>query len=541
MISLHRKYRPQTVDELDQAKVRQFFEGILKSGTFSQAYLFAGPKGTGKTSGARILAKIVNCEKNDKVSQRRGDTVSPLKEPCNTCSACVAITNGASSAVLEMDAASNRGIDDIRQLREQINLVPADAKYAVYIIDEVHMLTNEAFNALLKTLEEPPAHAIFCLATTEFDKLPGTITSRCTQVSYSRSTTEEIIRSLQRVVKGEQVDITDAALEAIADHAQGSFRDAVTQLENVLNQDKKITLELVEEFSFKTSKRLVHQLITDLLNGQVESALATVDAANAKGLDMQDLAKTVVEEATTQLKQELAQTQKVNQSLFKLIEVVSQSFKRFADVPIPALPIEMAVVEYCLTTDKVESSNTPPTKPIVPEKKTPVSPTRNLASANVKKNTTKTELPVKSSDTTEQKAAIATTTQPVRTVKSSTLLSISLEEVRKQWNKVLAELSQRNHGLVTLLKRGKVSQCQDGVVSISVAYDFHKEQLQQERYVVMIEEVLAQVYGGLLKMTVILEEAKPVPARLKPHQNVSVPKDTKDDELVSAVEDAFGI
>ncbi|MBI2010012.1 MAG: DNA polymerase III subunit gamma/tau [Candidatus Chisholmbacteria bacterium] len=213
MASLYLQYRPQRVKDLDLKTVREFFERILLSGKVNHAYLFTGPKGGGKTSAARILAKIVNCTKNEAVMLGKR---KKFEEPCNKCVACKSIASGSMVDLIEIDAASNRGIDDIRDLREKIRLAPVAAARKVYIIDEVHMLTLEAFNALLKTLEEPPLHAVFILATTEAHKVPETIVSRCVRVVFPKASREEIRRSLDRVVKGEKLKVASDALDMLS-------------------------------------------------------------------------------------------------------------------------------------------------------------------------------------------------------------------------------------------------------------------------------------------------------------------------------------
>ena len=218
----YRKYRPQKIDDLDSESVRQTLTAVLQKDT-PHAFLFTGPKGLGKTSTARIVAKVVNCEKRKKGSA----------EPCNECDQCTSITNGTNVDVLEIDAASNRGIDEIRELKEKIRLAPVAAKRKVYIIDEVHMLTTEAFNALLKTLEEPPEHAMFILCTTEAHKVPETIVSRCFQIMFRPATEEELVRSFKRIVAGEKIKIDDEALKYIAQLADRGFRDGVKVLEEV--------------------------------------------------------------------------------------------------------------------------------------------------------------------------------------------------------------------------------------------------------------------------------------------------------------------
>jgi len=222
-MTFYLKYRPQKLDDLDILSVRNTLVNILKSGTIPHAYLFAGPKGTGKTSAARILAKAINCESKN--------------PPCNKCDQCVSITNGTNIDVIEMDAASNRGIDDIRALRDIIKLAPAKAKSKIYIIDEAHMLTIEASNALLKTLEEPPSHVYFILATTNPEKLIETIKSRTTLIQFTKATTEETKRSLKRIIKKEKfitksvMLIKNEELDQIIKLSEGSFRDAVKLLE----------------------------------------------------------------------------------------------------------------------------------------------------------------------------------------------------------------------------------------------------------------------------------------------------------------------
>jgi len=240
----YRKYRPQKIDELDSASVRDTLHAVLQKDV-PHAFLFTGPKGLGKTSTARIVAKVVNCERKKKGSV----------ELCNECDQCVSITNGTNVDVLEIDAASNRGIDEIRELKEKIRLAPVAAKRKVYIIDEVHMLTTEAFNALLKTLEEPPSHAMFILCTTEAHKVPETIVSRCFQILFKPATEEELVRSFKRIVEGEKLNIDDEALKYIAYLADRGFRDGAKALEEVFllaKPGEKITKEFIEKI-YKTS------------------------------------------------------------------------------------------------------------------------------------------------------------------------------------------------------------------------------------------------------------------------------------------------
>lgn len=234
--ALYRKWRPQIFDDVyGQEHITSILKYETQNNRFSHAYLFCGSRGTGKTTCAKILSKAVNCE-------------SPIDgNPCNRCAACRSIDMGTATDVLEMDAASNNGVDNIRDIRDEIVYTPSDLKYRVYIVDEVHMLSASAFNALLKTLEEPPAHAIFVLATTELHKLPATIISRCQRYDFRRITTDTIIERLALIADSEGFEYTREALRIIAKMAQGGMRDAISLLELCAGTRQKITVELVND------------------------------------------------------------------------------------------------------------------------------------------------------------------------------------------------------------------------------------------------------------------------------------------------------
>jgi len=273
---LARKFRPQTFEGVTgQEHVVKTLKNAIEQKRIAHAFLFAGPRGVGKTSVARIMAKSLNCEKG------------PAPIPCNICSNCREITDGRSLDVREIDGASNRGIDEIRELRENVKFTPASSNYKIYIVDEVHMLTREAFNALLKTLEEPPAHVIFIFATTERHKVPATILSRCQCYDFRRISLKEIIASLRRVSDGEGIEISDSALGWIAEAGDGSMRDAQSIFDQVISYaGMNIKDEDVEESLGLTDRKYLFDLSAAIIRRDAASCLNILEEAYLSGIDV---------------------------------------------------------------------------------------------------------------------------------------------------------------------------------------------------------------------------------------------------------------
>ncbi|OGC36660.1 DNA polymerase III, subunit gamma and tau [candidate division WS6 bacterium RIFOXYC1_FULL_33_9] len=279
---LYRKYRAQNFDELvGQDHITKILKNAIKGDQLSHAYLFVGSRGTGKTTTARVLAKAVNCLKPKKDGN-----------PCNKCEVCLSVSNGTFLDLVEIDAASNRGIDQIRELKERIEFSPVKGKYKIYIIDEVHMLTNEAFNALLKTLEEPPEHIIFILATTDAHKLPPTILSRCQRYDFRLGTEKEIRDTLLMVLKNENINIEEKGLEILVRNARGSYRDALSLLDVVINAQirsenaKEITEDEVKSILGIPEMYLVNALLESLLRGDSKKSLECISELEIKGINL---------------------------------------------------------------------------------------------------------------------------------------------------------------------------------------------------------------------------------------------------------------
>ncbi len=280
---LYRKYRPQIFSDIvGQTHVTSTLSNELKEGKISHAYLFNGSRGTGKTTCARILAKAVNC-----LDLKDGN-------PCNECEMCRGIDSGSILDVIEIDAASNRGVDNIRDLTDEANFTPANAKYRVYIIDEVHMLTIEAFNALLKTLEEPPEHVKFILATTEVHKLPPTILSRCQRFDFRRIPVEDIVKRLQYVCSCEGLEIDESAASLIAGIADGALRDALSLLDQCASRSKNITAQVVESAAGMAGKSYLYELADALNSRDTATVFAMIDNLHNASCDMERLCSELI-------------------------------------------------------------------------------------------------------------------------------------------------------------------------------------------------------------------------------------------------------
>lgn len=387
--ALYRKLRPQSWNEIiGQDHVVSTLQNALTAGRIGHAYLFAGPRGTGKTTTARLLAKTVNCLE-EKIEGR----------PCGKCKHCEAVSQGRFLDLIEIDAASNTSVDDVRDLRDKINFSPNQGRYKVYIIDEVHMLSTAAFNALLKTLEEPPPHAIFVLATTEVHKIPATVMSRCQRHEFRRLPLVEITNQLANIVTGENMKAEERALELIARQATGSMRDAISLLDQLASSGNEITLEFAQEVLGTATSQAVIELIEAVIQREAHRGLTQIHAALDAGSDPRQYARQVVDylrglllfhtnnfnqveadDRTREKMQDYAALFTTDQ-LLKIIKNFNYAAYEARNSWLPSLPLEIAFIESLDTNpphtqeDRQEESNrggaTPTARKLAPDASQP--------------------------------------------------------------------------------------------------------------------------------------------------------------------------
>ncbi|MBI2103374.1 DNA polymerase III subunit gamma/tau [Candidatus Woesebacteria bacterium] len=450
-MTLYLKYRPKTLEELDLTSVRESLKKIVKSGQIPHAFLFSGPKGLGKTSAARILAKVVNCDHPKKSG-----------EPCNRCKQCKAIGDGSHLDVIELDAASHRGIDDVRSLREAVKLAPTMAAKKVYIIDEAHMLTQEASNALLKTLEEPPEHVMFILATTNPEKLIETIRSRATNVVFKRPSEEEILRSLEKVVKGEKLKVKEDLLTKIVEVSGGSFRDAVKILETAVVEGG--TSDMVVGVGD------IDQFLVSIFNKDAKTALTEVGRIIAQGVSIDFYIQKLLTRLHAALLSEVGIGEEKlagvsMDDLVSFIKLLTKTIGEMRDTPIDHLPLEVAIIEWCL--DKQEDR----------KQKTEV---RN-EDGNQERD--------KKTENQSSKDKFRTSIQ------TSDFKLLSSQAETETWAKVLSAARPRNKSVEALLRAARPVNFDGKILTLGVFYSFHKERLESPPHRQILDEIVREVFG----------------------------------------------
>lgn len=529
------KYRPQTIAQLDNPALREKLYSVLSSQNIPHAFLFTGPKGLGKTSTARIIAKVLNCTNNalGKEQSAKGKSslsTKPLAssdiEPCGRCDQCVSITNGTNIDVLEIDGASNRGIDEIRDLRDKVKLAPSSARTKVYIIDEVHMLTTEAFNALLKTIEEPPSHVVFIFATTEPQKVPATIVSRCFHIALSKATDEEIVHALERIKKGEKLDCSDDALATIAKMSDGGFRDATKMLEEIvaLSNGKAITKEFVEEkLNVAGSTYYVVGMFEALSKKDVKKGLTIISEMTQKGTDVRyfisQLLSVVHELLLSQVGIPSHTTNYIlpttitfsSEELQLLVELFSQAYLQTKYAVIPSLPLELAVVKWC-TPQNQESKTRENVILVSPQRTHPGSRSwvhQDQDSGQARMTTS--DLLKKEKNLKVQAVIKGTGPKAHRpmdekeTHHSQENLPNDSNSYTQLMENLIYKVKPYNHSVAGVLRGCRIVSMKDGIIVFETSYKFHKERLDDKKIKEILETVLREITGKAIKVMVELK------------------------------------
>jgi DNA polymerase-3 subunit gamma/tau len=555
----YRKWRPQTLAELvGQDHVTQTLLNALKAGRVAHAYLFCGPRGTGKTSTGRILAKAANCVEGGK------------GEPCNACTICQTITEGRAMDVMEIDAASNRGIDEIRELRERVRYTPNIARYKVYIIDEVHMLTEPAANALLKTLEEPPPHVLFVLATTEPHKVPLTILSRCQRFDFRRIPQDAMVSRLAVICAGEGIQIDDSSLKLIARSATGSMRDAENLLEqSVAHYGSRIELHQVQAMLGISGDVRARELAGHIVDNDITAGLQTINSITQDGLDLRQFNRELVEYLRVLLLIKAGAGAALDLPPEELLEMrglaerapmaqLSKAAKLFRQVELELdgfspLPLELAMVECALpqgesatpatiekraiigekpaTPTKAEKTEGEPAGTPKPTGKKPATPAKAEKTEGEPAGTPepageKPAMPVtgEKQEIIEEKPATpakaektegepAGTPEPAgeKPAMPQKPQKSDIEYFRNRWKDVVsATKGMGSKGNLDALLR---SACEPVALEgetlvLGFYYEFHKEKIEDPKYRHMVEAKVNEVFGKNYKIRCMLTERK---------------------------------
>ena len=537
-VALYRRWRPQDFDSLEgQEHIRSTLENAIRSDKIAHASLFAGPRGTGKTSTAKIFAKALNCVQG------------PTLHPCNTCSSCVGITDGSSMDVVEVDAASNRGIDEIRDLRETVKFAPVEGKYKVYIIDEVHMLTTEAFNALLKTLEEPPSHVVFILATTEPHKIPATIHSRCQRYDFRRITQGDLLVRLQEVAAAGGMNVEEDALRLIAAQADGGMRDALSLLDQCASMaaDGHVSEALVRnllglvghEWVWSMTERLGKKDAAALLEG-LEEMLSMGREAKQMAVEWAGYLRDVMlyqaapgmekwQDCSGSMREKLAEHAKQlpQSAIMQAVRRLGEAIQEARWAVDARIPLEMALLALCrgeaengdwdglaqrvqaLETALAQGGAASPLR-TAPEPSAPVrrfeaqpEPVRRSAAPAVDKVTRATPPAATPS------AAVVSAAKPTVAAAASPVSG-------DLWQQFLKRLmSSGKRSVYACVSQGQLVKAEAGVVMLQFTAAFPCERTAKDDYREIVENLFAELCGHPVQLQCVQGVAGAAPAAVK--------------------------
>ena len=507
----YRKWRPQTLAEVvGQEHVTRTLLNALASKRVSHAYLFCGPRGTGKTSTGRILAKAINCIK---------PTTGGLGEPCNECAMCKAISEGRALDVIEIDAASHTGVDDVRDLIERVAYSTAAAKYKVYIIDEVHMLSNSASNALLKTLEEPPPHVIFILATTETHKVLPTIISRCQRFDFHRLSQKDTEEKLSRITQAENITISPEALRLVAKSARGGLRDAENLLEQIYTYyGSDVSLAQVREMLGMVGDERARELVKHILQKDIGAGLKSISRAVEDGIDIRQISREVVsylrellllisgvDKDSSLTKEELSELKSLSSTT--PVEQIVRAIKLFGSIDntpdnSSTLPLELALVDACI-------------EPAVNKPTTNATHSKQSTTTTTHPKHTTTQAPPPSAPPIHPSASYPTSTtesrQSAEQVKISALENAGspLEQLTANWGLIMQQVPDaiRRSAAVAMLRSAGIKPVaiESDTVVLSFKYSYHRDKIEELENKKIVAGIISQFIGKPCQIKCIYE------------------------------------
>ena len=505
--ALYRKYRPKEWDEvMGQDHVVTTLKNAIAADRVAHAYLFAGSRGTGKTTLARLLAKSVNCLNPD-----------PAKRPDNECENCKAVNENRFLDLIEIDAASNTSVDDVRDLRDKINFSPSQGKYKIYIIDEVHMLSTAAFNALLKTLEEPPPHAIFVLATTEIHKIPATVLSRCQRHEFRRVPIDEMVTNLKMIVKAENIQADDDALIQIARQSAGGMRDAQSLLDQLSSMGEKITLALAQTVLGTAASQTVLDIISSVMDHDPAHGLETIHKALDAGADPRSLARQVVEylrglmliqmgnvsqvEATADVKKQMQSHARSfsTSDVLRMMKAFNNAATDLRGGWQPSLSLELALAEV------LDASNEP-----APRLAAPSSPAATVRPQPQPVSATPSESPRKpalSEEVSSEDIDPVFDQEPASShpVEKPT---VSAGDIIKAWKHLSASLPKAQANLSALLNSVKMIDVQGKTLILGLASDVLVSKIDKPDQIEAIQKLIKDEFGVEMNIRCVVTTAK---------------------------------